>query len=171
MPIPYRKPPAVTIQTAIAYLSVGRAQDGSFIGALLLTDTQGRPIEFVHNRVEAPRGFMWPQDQVRAAAVTALCHSLFDACARPPELMLAEADLGSVDFCRDALGPTVPFALLSSGDWVWVGRPPAPGAKAHSLAEALRSRADHLEPFSRIRAGLREVYPGVELSNPHADSA
>ncbi|MBM3495694.1 MAG: hypothetical protein FJX72_15425 [Armatimonadetes bacterium] len=160
MPVPYRRAPAVTVQIAIAYLAVVRSPGGAYLGAILLTDARGRPIEFVHNRIEAPRGFMWPEDQVRASALTAMCHSLFEACTRDPALLLAEADLGSPDFCREALAPSVPFALLGADDWVWVGRPPAPGIEAHSLAEELRSRSDPLEPFSRIRIGLREVYPG-----------
>lgn len=169
MPIPYRRLAPTAAQTTIAYLSVVRASDGSYLGALLLTDAQGRPIEFVHNRVEAPRGFMWPANQVRASAVTALCHSLFEACTRQPALLLAEPSLGSADFCRESLGPTIPFALLSPGDWVWVGRPPAPGADAHGLSESLRSRSDPLEPFARVRAGLREVYPDTRWDADGAD--
>lgn len=160
MPVPYRRPPAAVIQTAIAYLWAAKTGSGAYVGAILMADALGRPIEFVHNRVEAPRGFLWPDDQVRAASLTALCHSLFDACSREPALLLASDDLGSPEFCRDSLGPTVPFALVSSSDWVWVSRPPAPGIEAHGLAEELRTRGDPMEPFRRIQAGLREVYPG-----------
>jgi len=159
MPIPYRHPPAARVQAAIAHLCVVRASDGAYLGAILLTDALGRPVEFVHNRVETPRGFMWPGDQVREAAVTALCHSLFDACAREPVLLLAEETLGPPDFCRDKLAPLTPFALLSPSDWVWISRPPAPGTEAQSLAEELRARGDPLEPLARVQAGLREVYP------------
>lgn len=171
MSIPYRKPPVAASQAAIAYLSVQRARDGAYIGAMLVTDLQGRPIEFLHNRVEAPRGFLWPAEQVRAAGVTALCHSLFDASARQPALLLAEDELGSVEFCRESLGALVPFALIHTDDWIWVGRPPAPGAEAHGLAEALRARSDPLEPFTRIRAGLREVYPDGKSGPLHADTS
>lgn len=169
MPIPYRRPPAFSVQTAVAYLCVVRASDGAYLGAILVTDVPGRPIEFIHNRIEAPRGFMWPREQVRASAVSALCHSLFDACERGPALLLAEDSLGTPDFCRDNLAPSIPFALVSPGDWIWVSRPPAPQVEAHGLAEELRSRHDPLEPFTRVRAGLREVYPDQAPEANRAD--
>lgn len=167
MPVPYRRPAPTTVQSSIGYVKVIRT-DGAkaLLGALLLLDSRGRPLEFVYNRLETPGGFLWPQEQVNAAGITALCHSLFDATTRAPELLLAESDLGSRAFCADLLAPTVPFGLLGgpsddgSVDWVWVNSAPTAGMTAYGLVEELRVRAGLLEPFARAVQGLREVYPG-----------
>ena len=139
-------------------------------GAILIIDAHGQPLEFVHNTLDAPSGFLWPEDQVRATGVAALCHSLFEACKREPELLICGQALGSANYCRSELNPVIPFAQAaessqsndgSSAAWAWINNPPLSSMPAHSLAETLQTRGFSLEPFERIRRGLREIYPNA----------
>lgn len=166
MPIPYRKAPRPDEEGLAAYLDVFEARQG-FVGAMLLVDSRGRPLEFVHNQVAAPSGFLWPATQVRRLAVASLAHSLFDACRKDPDLLVCRASLGEPEFCRSELGPSIPFACVqparedSPVQWSWLNDPPTSGMKAHSLAQALQQRGLATEPFDRLTEGLREVYPGA----------
>jgi hypothetical protein len=134
-------------------------------GALLLVDGRGRPVEFVHNRVEVPSGFLWPEDLVTGTATVALCHSLFEACKREPDLLLCLPALGSRDFCRIEIAPTIPFAQVVLGDkdkpasLAWLNDAPGPGMGAHALQEELMARNLVVEPFGRVLTGIREAYP------------
>ena len=166
MPVPYRRSATATAQRAVAYVKVVRSPSGrAVLGALLLLDARGRPLEFVHNRVETPTGFLWPEAQVDEAATTAICHSLFDACTREPDLLLCEAALGSPEFCASSLAPTVPFGQVTPADRsapagvAWINDPPRRGMAAAGLAEELQARSLLTEPFERAVSGLREVYP------------
>jgi hypothetical protein len=133
------------------------------IGALLLIDGRGQPLEFVHNVVSGPDGFLWPGDQVLRESMLALCQSLFDACKREPDLLVGSERIGTAEFCRTELAPAIPFALVVSTDadvieWGWVNNPPTASMAASELAEEIKARGFSVEPFDRIRLGLREVY-------------
>lgn len=164
MPIPYRKAPRPDQEGVAAFLDVIDRQ-GSFRAGLLLVDSRGRPLEFVHNSLAAPTGFLWPEPQVRRLAVTGLAHSLFEACRRDPDLLLCRSSLGDPDFFRSELAPSIPFASVqpAAGDlpqqFTWLNEPPGPGMRAHSLAQSLQQRGLVLEPFDRLAVGLGEVYP------------
>ena len=86
------------------------------VGALLLIDGRGQPLEFVHNVVDVPGGFLWPEDKVKSVGTAVLVHSLFDACQREPDLLVCRDTLGTPDFCRDELAPAIPFAQIAASD-------------------------------------------------------
>lgn len=159
MPVPYRKASRAEEEGAAAFLDVAWVPASrTFYGALLLVDSRGRPLEFVHNSLAAPAGFLWPATQVHRLGVASLAHSLFEACRREPDLLVCPAELGSRDFCRTEIAPSIPFAR-SEQEWTWVNDPPSPAMRAHRLAQLLQQRGLATEPFERLRAGLREVYP------------
>lgn len=168
MPVPYRKTPRAAQEGVAAFLDViWLHSERTFYGALLLIDGRGQPLEFVQNSLIAPGGFLWPEVSVQARGIAALSHSLFDACAREPDLLLAPSTLGTPEFCRQELGSAIPFALIKPAqesrpmEWIWVNEPPGPGMRAHLLYEALTRRGFVTEPFERLRKGLRELYPAA----------
>jgi len=176
MPIPYRKTPRASTAQYAAYVEVVWIPSShTFYGAILVIDTHGQPVEFVHNTLEAPSGFLWPENQVRGVGVASLCHSLFEACTREPELLVCSESLGSVSYCRAEIDAVIPFAqAVDSNDgkevaWTWINNPPLPSMPAHSLSEVLRTRGFGVEPFERIRRGLRELYPGVKWTEASSD--
>lgn len=165
MPVPYRKIPRAAQEGVAAFVDVARARaQRQIVGALLLIDGRGQPLEFVHNAVDVPGGFLWPEDKVRSVGTVALVHSLFDACQREPDLLICRDTLGAPEFCRDELAPTVPFAQVTPSDgdtpaaWSWINDPPAPGMRAHVLYEHLARRGFVYEPFARLDDGLRLAY-------------
>jgi len=127
---------------------------------------EGRPLEFVHNSLDAPTGFLWPEDQVHSAAITSVCHSLFEACRHEPDMLVCTQTLGNYSFLRTELAVSIPFAQVNESaepgvpaEWVWINDPPSPGMSASGLAEALQTRGFTIEPFLRIQVGLLEIYP------------
>lgn len=166
MPVPYRKMPRAAQEGIAAFVDVQRSRTArQLVGALLLIDGRGQPLEFVHNVVDAPGGFLWPEEKVRAVGTVVLVHSLFDACQREPDLLVCRETLGSPDFCREELAPSIPFAQVAEGEedaplaWSWINDPPATGMRAHVLYEHLAKRGFVEEPFARLRDGLRIAYP------------
>lgn len=166
MSVPYRKAPRMTEEGCAAYLDVLHlSAQKSFFGALFLIDGKGRPLEFVHNLLAAPSGFLWDAGRVRALGIAMLAHSLFDACRREPDLLICRDTLGSPEFCREEIAPAIPFAQVkpmpegSPAEWHWVNDPPSPGLRAHTLFETLRVHGLLIEPFRRIPQALREIYP------------
>ena len=169
MPVPYRRRPESASSQAAAFLDVRRnAGDKAFYGGLLLIDSRGQPLEFVHNRVVAPAGFLWPEAQVRSLGTAALCHTLFQACRREPALLVCPESLGSAAYLKSEIGAMVPFAAASeagvgeSPSWSWINDPPTVAMPANGLAQELRERGFAYEPFTRIFAGIMECYPEVE---------
>jgi hypothetical protein len=164
MPVPYRKTPRNSPRACAAFLDAyWIASRRKLIGALLLIDGRGQPLEFVHNAVSGPDGFLWPGDQVLRECMLALCHSLFDACKREPELLIGSERVGAAEFCRSELAPAIPFALVTPTeagviDWGWVNNPPSASMTASDLAEEIKARGFSVEPFDRIRRGLQECY-------------
>ena len=60
MPVPYRKLPRAAQEGIAAFVEVQRSRTArQLVGALLLIDGRGQPLEFVHNVVDAPGGFLW----------------------------------------------------------------------------------------------------------------
>jgi len=166
MPVPYRKTPKAVEIGCAAYLDVVFLRSvGAYYGALLLMDGRGQPQEFVHNTLNAPTGFLWPEAKVRSLAVAALARSLFDACRREPDLLVCLSSLGTPEFCRIELAPMIPFAQITPAhddvpaEWNWINDPPAAGMRADALYHELAKRGFILEPFERLRDGLRIVYP------------
>ena len=177
MPVPYRKAPKSAASHCAAYLDVVWLRSTrTFYAGLLLIDSRGQPLEFVHNTLLAPGGFLWPEDQVRNLGVATLCHSLFDTCQREPELLVCRNTLGPPAYCKSDIAPSIPFAQViesHNGEpaaWNWINEPPSPGMSAHMLGDTLRSRGLAVEPFTRIRLGLREVYPQAPWEEAQDDS-
>jgi hypothetical protein len=164
MAIPYRRSKATPEDGCAAYLDVIPGQGGALLGALLLLDRRGRPLEFVHNRTDPPGGWMWPDELQVKACVAAIAHSLFDACRREPDLVVCKRTLGPNDYLRAELAPSIPMLVIGATadgeiQWDWVNDPPTPGMRCHALAPELQSRGFLFEPFHRILRGLQVLYP------------
>lgn len=177
MPLPYRKTPKSSALHSAAYVDVIWIRSTrTFYGAILIIDGRGQPLEFVHNTLVAPVGFLWPEEQVQSLGIATLCHSLFDACQREPELLVCRESLGSPNYCKTEIAPMTPFAqVIESNDgspaaWNWINNPPSPAMAAHSLGETLRAHGFASEPFERVQQGLREIYSQVPWSDVTGDS-
>ena len=165
MPVPYRKTPRAAETGCAAFLDVVWISSvRTFYGGMLLMDGKGQPLEFVHNTLSAPEDPLWPDEKLRPIAIADLVHTLFDACRRDPDLLVAAASLGPAEFCRKEIAPAIPFAQVASertdlpAEWSWLNVPPTPGMRAHLLAQELTRRGFLTEPLDRLRAALRIVY-------------
>jgi hypothetical protein len=134
---------------------------------LLIIDGLGQPVEFVHNFAVAPTGIPWsPANSVRLATPR-IVHSLFDTCRREPDLIVALPSLGDADYLTAEISPALPFALVVPAEgalpaeWSWINTPPTPGMRASFVAAELERRGLFMEPFSRLEAALRLVYPRI----------
>ncbi len=166
MPLPYHRPRRADSEGGAAFLQVVSSRsDGTFYGGLLVLDARGEPVEFVYTSIKAPGGFLWPETRVSESATLALAHSLFDACVKSPDLLIAPVTLASPEFCLREVAVAIPFVLIEFGEGElpatlrWVNEPPGAGMRAESILQSLAERRFLVEPFSRISAGLREVYP------------
>ncbi len=173
MSVSYKKPSRLLEESGVAYLDILRlGGDGAFYGAILLLDGRGLPLEFVHNRLVPPSGLLWTEPDVSREAITALSHSLFDACRREPDLLLCLPGLGPPDFCRVEIAPVLPFAQVLPpqedipAGLVWINEPPASGMRGHHLYQELLRRDALFEPFNRLRRALREVYTQAPWPSP-----
>jgi hypothetical protein len=163
MAVPYRRSRATQEDGCAAYLDVIAGHDDALLGALLLMDSRGRPLEFIHNRTESAGDWMWATDLPQEVCKAALVHSLYDACRREPDLLVCKHTVGPLDFLRSEMAPSIPMLMVSPNEdgeiaWQWVNDPPTPGMRAHALAPRLEARGFLLEPFGRLRTGLRELY-------------
>ena len=168
MPITYRQPPKSSQSQCSAYIEVLWAPEKStFYGGLLIMDAKGQPLEFVHNTLTAPSGFLWPPDRIRTLGVAELCHSVFKACRLEPLILVCQSSLGTPDYCKSAIAPSIPFAQIGNSaserefEWIWVNGQPPPASAAFMLAQDLMSHGFVTEPFHRVRSGLVELYPDV----------
>lgn len=168
MPIPYRHPPKTSSHQCAAFLEVVWVQEKhTFYGALLLIDAKGQPLEFIHNTLTAPSGFLWPADQVRSIGIAELCHSLFKACSLEPLILLSTSNIGTPEYCKSVIAPAIPFAQIVRADVHkifsinWINGQPTSGSTAYMLMEDLRSNGFISEPFNRLHNGLAEMYPEV----------
>lgn len=163
MAVPYRKSRPTSEDGCAAYLDVVARPNGTLLGTLLVMDGRGRPLEFVHNRSELADHWMWGGGGQLEAGVSAIAHSLYDACRREPDLLVSKHTLGSLEFLRGEIAPSIPMLLVSPNEdgeieWTWVNDPPTPGMRAHTLAPQLEARGFLLEPFGRMKTGLHELY-------------
>lgn len=175
MPVPYHKARAAEKGACAAYLDIEDGGNGALLGALLLMDDRGRPLEFVYNRTEPAKDWMWAGELRREDCVAALVHSLYDACRREPDLLACKHTLGAVDYLRNELAPSIPMLMVLPNEdgeieWQWVNDPPTPGMRAHALAPQLEARGFLLEPFSRAKTGLHELYP-ADFEAPDTDDS
>ena len=166
MPVPYRKTPRAAEFGQAVYLDVlWLPTDRALYGALMIIDGKGQPQEFVHNMLTAPGGLLWQKESVISLGTVKLTHSLFDACRREPDLLVCLPSLGSPDYLKNEIAPSVPFVQVvpESGDvpaeWNWINDPPSSGMRAAILAQELAKRGYITEPFDRLHSALRMVYP------------
>lgn len=166
MPVPYRKTPRAAEIGQAAYLDIHwLPSENAFLGGLLILDGKGQPQEFVHNRLVAPSGLLWPEASVRRIGVATLTHSLFDACRREPDLLVCRANLGTLEYLKTEIAPSIPFVQMVPAqgevpaEWNWVNEPPSSAMRASLLAQELARRGFILEPFVRLQEALRLVYP------------
>lgn len=176
MPVPYRKTPRAAETGSAAYVDVvWLPSSRTFFGGMLLMDGKGQPIEFVHNTLVAPLDPLWPDEKLRPSAVAELAHTLFDACRRDPDLLVCSSAVGTPEFCRTELAPAIPCAQVTAGgrdlpaEWNWLNAPPAPGMRAHVLAQELVRHGFLIEPFDRLRAALRIVYREAAWNEADSD--
>ncbi len=165
MPLTHAKPQSLTVEGTAAYLDVVRLPaERRILGGLLVIDSLGQPIEFVHSSVELPHGFMWAKDQAEMLAIASLSRALFDACRNTPSLIAVRDEFAPVQFCKTEIAPTIPFGQVSNvptddpKHWSWINSPPTAGMPALALFEDLKRRSLTMEPFERIARGLSEVY-------------
>ena len=166
MPVPYRKTPRAAEIGVAAYLDiVFLPTDRAFFGGLLIIDGKGQPQEFVHNTLSAPSGLLWSEAKLQTMGIALMAHSLFDACRREPDLLICLAALGSPEFLKTEIAPSIPFVQVVPeqqslpAEWNWINEPPSAGMRASLLAQELSRRGDIVEPFERLRHALRLVYP------------
>ncbi len=178
MPVPYRKTPRAAEIGVAAFLDIlWIPSDHALYGGLLLIDGKGQPQEFVHNLLTAPSGPLWPEEKIRCLGIATLTHSLFDACRREPDLLVSLPSLGSPDYCKTEIAPSIPFVQASPGgdgipaEWNWINEPPSSGMRAALLAQELTRRGYIVEPFERLRYALRMVYPQAAWSEAEEDES
>lgn len=180
MPIPYRDADELDELGTAGYLKIEPAAGGSgYLGALLLINARGEPVEFTYNRIDTPNTFLWRQDDLRRHAARKLAASLFSLCPRTPRLLLCLAkEVGSellgqdlqmsIPVCRIAPAiEAIPYSEAETKDTVHASEPvhvfwfpgrPAEDAIELRLLRLLTAHGLLLEPFERASIGLREVY-------------
>ena len=180
MPIPHRDADDLNELGAAGYLKIEPTSIGAgYLGALLLINARGEPIEFAYNRIETPHTFLWREADVKRHAERKLTASLLEICSRTPRILLCLAEeVGSDLFCQDiqlsipvcriapAMRPT-PFSGQETQEATETSEPMHlfwfPGRPQHDSIERrllyeLTSRGLLVEPFERAAIGLREVY-------------
>lgn len=179
MPIPFRDHGDVDDLGLAGYLRFADEVGGGLRGALFLVNGRGDPVDFCFSRVEIPASFLWRAGEARRQAVRALCLSLFTACPREPQLILARAEEVSplvftedlevlLPLCRVADGAAGVHAASESPEELsdalhvfWVAAPPAPDSPVRVLLDALAGRGLMLEPFDRAAKGIDEAFASM----------
>lgn len=166
MPVPYRKTPRAAEIGHAAYLDIlWKTSERAFYGGLMVIDGKGQPIEFVHNRVDAPSGMLWPEEKVRSIGTALLAHTLFDACRCDTDLLICLPSLGSSEYCKTEIAPSIPFVQAvpeqhgAPVEWEWINSPPPQGMRSSILAQELIRRGFIIEPFDRLNHALKILYP------------
>lgn len=179
MPIPFRDADDLQALGSTAFLKLERSESGSaYLGALLLINARGEPLEFTYNRLDLPQTFLWRAADLRRHAERALTVSLLSLGAGTPRLLLCLADeVGHELFSQD-LEVAIPVGRIGRASEAvegethappeapepmhlfWYPEPPAEGSVERRLFERLRTHGLLLEPFERALIGLHEVYAG-----------
>lgn len=187
MPIPFREAEGMDELGEAGFLKIDHCSGGTtYLGALLLINARGEPIEFTFSRVDVPQPALWRPNDARRFAARKLVISILPLCPRVPRLLLCPAeDVERELFSRD-VQLSLPVCLVTpavareapngytdadaplpanAADLSWIPDPPAEGSGAARLLRELTSRSLVIEPFERASRGLREVYgplAGVE---------
>ena len=183
MPIPFREADGVDDLGVAGFLKIDLCAVGStYVGALLLINARGEPVEFTYSRVEVPHVALWRPSDARRFAVRKLVVSLLSMCPKVPHMLLClvedvERDLFSryvqlsLPVCLvtraaggeapDAYEGSDPLPTAHATDLFWLPGLPAEDSSAVRLLQELTIRNFVIEPFSRASRGLREVYAPV----------
>jgi hypothetical protein len=182
VPIAFRDAIDVEELGPAAFLKVEVGAGGAeYLGALLLINARGEPLEFAYNRVELPETFLWRPTDLRRHAERELTASLLTVCTRTPRLLFCLADeVGSELFCRDLLleipvgrlGQPLKATAFSVEEvqevldepeplhLFWFPAAPTADSLERRLFERLWTHGLLLEPFERAASGLMEIYSG-----------
>jgi hypothetical protein len=182
VPIPFRDADDIEALGSTAFLKLERSENGAaYLGALLLINARGEPLEFTYNRVDLPQTFLWRAADLRRHAERTLTVSLLSLGGGTPRLLLCLADeVGHELFSQDIevaipvgrIGRVLGLAGSIEGEThalpeapepmhiFWYPEPPAEGSVERRLFERLGSHGLLLEPFERALIGLHEVYAG-----------
>lgn len=162
----------------------------TYVGALLLIDARGEPLEFTYNRASVKHRLLWRERDLQHAVTRELLTTLLDNCPRNPSALFflaseVEPDLFAEDI--DIERPVVRVATdeeligatsieeherLEASQGVqlfWVRGRPSDATPAHRLVERLAARGLLLEPFERVLAGLREAYELDDAEGENGD--
>jgi hypothetical protein len=165
-----------------AYLKVDSSSDGGCsLGALLVINARGEPLEFAYNRVRVPQPFLWREADLRRYVQRRLTASLLSVCAQQPRILLCLHDEVAVWLFGQDLHLEVPVARVTSGgpgaqrvdprtgevldlqsappeQISWQPGPPDDDSVERRLFDYLSVHGLLLEPFERAAVGLQEVY-------------
>lgn len=153
MPIELRDAEELAERGYAALLRVlrrGDSQAASFVGAVLLVNACGEPVEFVHNHIGLPATSLCAPDRLPAFAARSLVSTLFRASVYAP-LFLAypEGELDDELFTHRLTVAIPVAAVYATGGQTgvahgasvcWLNAPPEPGSRASALLEALSNR-------------------------------
>jgi hypothetical protein len=169
-PIPFRSITDDPLGTVGFLRFLPRAAGDIWLGAMLLIDAAGEPIEFTYARMQAPSPTLWRPEDLQLACVRSLCASLFDACPVAPLLILCRSDEVDHRLFSEHIQVDTPVVFLTQQpapddseredapliEWT---PEPAEGSPAGRLFDVITARGLLIEPFGRAEVGLREVYP------------
>ena len=134
------------------------------------------PIEFSFSRIDAAASFLWRSGDARRHSIGNLSKALFEACSRPPALILAIAEEVAPQVFTEDLRVGIPICRISSvgsniyapteipenlSDTIslfWVDEQPEEGSSTRQLLEALQAHQLLTEPFERASVGLEEAF-------------
>ncbi len=161
-----------------AFLKIDRCAGPAFLGALLLVNARGEPVEFTYSRIETPFSELWRADDLRRFATRQLAVALLSHCPRVPRVLLCLADEVDRDLFEREVEVSVPVCRMArakhpasataapghsmppaaSAEPFWISEAPAADSDVTRLLHELSSRGLTVEPFDRASRGLREVY-------------
>lgn len=159
MPVPFRDVEELQGLGAAGFLRC-LGVSGGHVGALLLIDARGDPLELVHARIETPRSFLWRRSDIHRRAGHDLIVALFSHVQRSPDVILFRADEVPSHVFADDIAVEIPVCqmLADSAEWNAIGEPPTSEGPAARLLSELERRGLILEPFGRVRDALVRLY-------------
>ena len=84
MAIPFRDAIELEELGAAGYLKV-QSYPAGYMGALILINVRGEPLEFTYTRVETPNTFLWRRDDIGRHAARKITASLLSLVLKYPD--------------------------------------------------------------------------------------
>ena len=179
MPIPFDNARNGETPGVMGFLRLLDEEQGRGIrAALFATSSLQVPLEFCFTRVDVADSVLWGEGQARRVAAISLIRELFRSINRTPDVVLGLADEIPPLAFSEEIGIDIPVCRLSTDPaprrgaseemeqlgptlfLVWSTPPPPEDTMARQLLKKLAERADPLEPFNRVAAGIVEAYEG-----------